>query len=607
MPKRRNQICGPIGAMQLSLARIGWKALHKFLCFEDLEGQQHDYLEIGPKMMAALCKRDWHHKLADKAAAKFGIMQGQRPDSHHLRRILIGKGPSHNALPPPVGGKAANHRDDCRCIKCVDYDKKEAEAKEWWTQRGLIINFVLGGVWDKKRIYDAGYLIDDLNCELCGEPDSLHHRLWHCKGTQELRNTMLTEAERAWLQPDAQHDCVTDLEGMRKWLAMKGWARHPAVGQPKPAQKGNEHEGDTQQLYGKQVIATDGHCSKLFHPSLNRASWSLVGVSFVDGGSEVDDEVSVSGPVWASLPQTSGAAERVAINAALMVADAVGIEDNFDLKVDNLGALNGLTKPAPWAQLRASFYAGLQRSMRSTRAFQNGIATGQHVYSHLKENDPDKVRAASLETQRAIEANERADAVASAAEAQHPALDTELLKQDKWAAQVATKVAKFAGAALLLFKAAGKHERAPKGERRERRRREAARTLEVAHRWAEIDGPKKFKWRCLDCWRWASSSASHRADCPGRPRGFAELEVQAPRAGHALVIMEPLSTGHPRIAICTKCGMMCSQGALPGGLLTTCLRHTPHSQYRTRLRRAEAGKHPERKIFGDDILYHAVG
>ena len=582
-PQKWYQIRGPVGAMQLSLSRIGWKATAKFLCFVDRTEQEHCLLEIGPKMLASLCKRDWHHMLAEKAANKMGMPAGERPDAHHLRSILIGNGPKHKDLPEPAGGRAPGHKEDCKCARCVDYEKKVEDAKEWRKQRGLAISFVLGGVWDKQRIYEAGYLIDDLTCELCGGMDTLHHRLWECTGTEEVRNRMLTKAEQNWLQPCAQHDHKHDQEAMRKWLALKGWARHPAAGQPKPAQGGNQCMGSMQEIFTKQVVATDGHCSKLFHPSLNRASWSAIGIDFVDGGTEVEDIATLTGPVWARLPQTSAAAERVAVHAALNMADQHAIEDAFEIKIDNLGALNGLVRPVPWQQLRASFYAGLQRSMRATETFQNKVATGKHITSHLKEKSPEIVANASLELKREIEANEKADEAATQAEAQHPPLDKELIKKDAWAAQVATKVAKYAGVALALFSAAGHHERAPKGERRERRRRAEERgcELRVAHRWVEIVGPKKFKWRCQDCWSWAASPSSHRGDCAGHPTGFDTLAVAAPRAGHALILMQPLGPLHPRIALCTKCGAMCSQGAEPARLLTTCVRHFTYTQYKT--------------------------
>ena len=45
MPKSWNHIRGPIGAVKLSLARIGWKAAESFLSFEGPDEMAHTFLD----------------------------------------------------------------------------------------------------------------------------------------------------------------------------------------------------------------------------------------------------------------------------------------------------------------------------------------------------------------------------------------------------------------------------------------------------------------------------------------------------------------------------------------------------------------------------------
>merc|ERR1712051_354614 len=171
------------------------------------------------------------------------------------------------------------------------------------------------------------YMIEDARCKMCLEAqDTLEHRLWCCKVTQPLRDKWFTKQQWRWLAPCDPKDYANEVEDMRKHLAAKGLVRHPAVGQPLPAQEGSSCTGDTRLLYKSQRVATDGHCDKMFHPSLARASWAVIGIT---GLSSADDTThTLAGPVWAGLPQTSAAAERVAIAAAVSTAEDYEVPSN---------------------------------------------------------------------------------------------------------------------------------------------------------------------------------------------------------------------------------------------------------------------------------------
>ena len=69
----------------------------------------------------------------------------------------------------------------------------------------------------------------------------------------------------------------------------------------------------------------------------------------------------------------------------LDVADQFEVEHTFGCIVVNKGALNMLARPPPWQRLKSSFYAGLQRTLRASRAFQEQRAQVEHAYSYFAE------------------------------------------------------------------------------------------------------------------------------------------------------------------------------------------------------------------------------
>ena len=60
-------------------------------------------------------------------------------------------------------------------------------------ERGIARTVMCGGVWAKERLNHAGYSLPDSACHLCGQKDSLHHRLWRCGAprVRELRSQVL--------------------------------------------------------------------------------------------------------------------------------------------------------------------------------------------------------------------------------------------------------------------------------------------------------------------------------------------------------------------------------------------------------------------------------
>ena len=462
-------------------------------------------------------------------------------------------------------------------------------------------NFVTGGVWDKPRLRAAGYDVPmaDMKCDLCEQPDSLEHRLWHCQATKTLRDSSFTQEEMQWLQ---HQDGEEPLEKVRKQLARKGLCRHPGIGQPQPAKDGWEVAGNTAELLASYRVAIDGHCSKEFHPSLNRASWSVVGWD-----PDESEDLHVAGPVWQGLPQTSAAAERVAMMALHQLADQnaqhlQGVAVN--VIVDNLGAMGMVSKPLPWSRLKQSHYAGLQRELRATAAYREGKVTTQHCMSHQeKKLTPEQLSRQSVETKHDRASNDKADEICNRASRQHPARDNDMFKKDKWAHGIACKVLIYAAQALDMYPQNVKHERRAKVSDRRRRM-----SLAIAHTWAELPMKKAMGWRCSTCWRWAATKDSVSTQCSGPPMQFHTIAEVAKRAGHQPVHLVPKQGANmPSLAVCTACAATSTQGSrCYSGLRGVCGRGaTNHKNVASMLKRAWAGMHPRKGRYGEEVYYNA--
>ena len=168
---------------------------------------------------------------------------------------------------------------------------------------------------------------------------------------------------------------------------------------------------------------------------------------------------------------------------------------------------------------------------------------------------------------------------------------------------VARRVLYLAGAALDLFPQQKKHDRR-QGEGGRERRVVPQQHVHVVHDLVEMPMQKKRHWRCKACWMWAATR-NDGAVCPGRPEHYDAIRFQAPRAGHNLVLLVPLDDGMPTVVICANCGALGSQGTRAwSNLLASCSGHFTHRQYRTKVNHAANGQHPDRRRFGDAVLFH---
>ena len=61
--------------------------------------------------------------------------------------------------------------------------------------KAVVQGWVTGGWWTADRQLAAGYLVDPY-CPHCpGKKDTIHHRLYACSITEELRSALLTEGQ----------------------------------------------------------------------------------------------------------------------------------------------------------------------------------------------------------------------------------------------------------------------------------------------------------------------------------------------------------------------------------------------------------------------------
>ena len=113
-------------------------------------------------------------------------------------------------------------------------------------------------------------------------------------------------------------------------------------------------------------------------------------------------------------------------------------------------------------KLSRSFYGGIQRQMRASRAWDLFVGKAKHIKSHR-----DISTAADDQDKADIIGNEEADTLAKQARLQqHEPLDEQLIKKDKQAFDTAKKALQLAGAVLQLWPDRPKHRRQPAAQRK---------------------------------------------------------------------------------------------------------------------------------------------
>ena len=384
-PRNWGDVCGPFSAMNLSLRRIGWKQI-SFATFRDHEGMHHNVADIGPKMFVSKLRSAWRYRTAQQAAkSRIATIVKAAPVGSRLTPANPHRA-AHNSPTLPgdsgeLGETGADSGEEAVDISCyigvpainttsssssqwVDAREKcgsntnneheeqqKAAVKEGKLtldlyhvtslinkkergqplleplQQSCMQNFVVGGVWTRSRLYEAGYDVDIL-CPLCQQaPDTIDHRLFHCSCSQEARDKL------KWGKGEGSWE-----EAKEHWMAKQGLAFDPSWQQPKPAESGNYNivyeeggpsgeqvaageppQGNFEEAFAQcRYLFTDGGCTKTWHPKLNRATWVVVA-----GTEDGRHLAACTGPVWANLPQTSPAGEYCAMAAACQLAKGI--------------------------------------------------------------------------------------------------------------------------------------------------------------------------------------------------------------------------------------------------------------------------------------------
>ena len=183
---------------------------------------------------------------------------------------------------------------------CFDVARRMANTKSFTAvERFSIKSIACCGVWTNDRARDSGFITDG-TCPLCGEADSLYHRMWSCNhpDVKAAREAVTTPKalRRVWRDPDKD-----------RWVTPA--LPHPADIAPRPsselmvkirASDDSILEGiPGDYTMGGGYVVMDGSCPRHIIKDLNRAGWCL---SLYDPGSE-QPRVTISGPVWDPLPQ----------------------------------------------------------------------------------------------------------------------------------------------------------------------------------------------------------------------------------------------------------------------------------------------------------------
>ena len=427
---------------------------------------------------------------------------------------------------------------------------------------------VSNAVWTKTRLRDAGYVVPDTLCELCGEAeDTLHHRLWLCCApcVMQARCAAATEA--------VMRDAVA--AGPTSTFFQHALLPHPSDVAPGPAASGIQwwsHNWPDDCGVGPQLggdVFADGHASRTGIDGMNRASWALVQLDH-DGS----DCAWVRGVVPACLPQAAQAAEFCAAAYAPKVCAWPS-----SLHDDCLNVVKEFSRPREtWGDERVAYAGCVRHALLSDPA--GNLISVEEVKAHQDVEDIDiAVRESFLAW-----GNHRADYHAGLAESLHPSANAET------SAHVAAELEKvrvvlavisvvlplwpFPIARHVRTAAAASKDRAPRV------------SFERAHRW--FRGPRYWTcWTCRSRTRSSCLPAPRRAQaCPGLSDHLARnAEVGM---GHVLV---EFRTASGAFTICSACGRYGSRYAR--GLASRCTGLTQTRRSAITWRRVfEKGQHP---------------
>lgn len=173
-------ITGPVSAMCRSLSSLGWhfKSAANPGCLVSSTGREIDILTSAPKSVALLIRQD-------------------------VERVRWEKAPQYSSIQPYPW------------IEPIVSLLNAKNKTDWGpVEKGMLRSVCAHGIWPAARLKEAGYQTDGL-C-LCGEPDTLGHRLYSCPITHGYRIQYNLAAELSQARLEQPHlsmwtDCLAPL------------------------------------------------------------------------------------------------------------------------------------------------------------------------------------------------------------------------------------------------------------------------------------------------------------------------------------------------------------------------------------------------------------
>ncbi len=266
LPSTWAAVRGPLGAAYLSIRRVGWTFATPFQLI-DAAGITINLKGTSPAMVAHRLRQDWNRLHLEGARRSLRMDDSLYIEFEASRALLLDR-------------------------------RISAQA------RGILNRYLTQTLWTCERLYHVGYDMVQ-GCPLCGHHrDDLHHRLFNCPATHELRLEHLHTEDVEYLRPHPH--------------LLFGCQVIPPVPRNRPADYGHLEycaytcdDKSIQEHFEGAVLYSDGSCNKLGHVSMHRAGWALV--KLTDTG---DLAAAIWGQVGDRLPQTSPASEFVAGLAA---------------------------------------------------------------------------------------------------------------------------------------------------------------------------------------------------------------------------------------------------------------------------------------------------
>ena len=504
---------GPVDAARLTASRLGWQWPQPWELIDDLGVTLH-LAEISPRML---------RKLGEAAARR----QLERQVSASLQR---------------QGWRAERGPVTAAAVQRVLAGKKLTEV-----EKGSLRAVVCSAVWPAARLAAAGYATS-AQCTRCGKAkDTIFHRVWECESTADLRvghDQLVKEAK----EQGESHPT----------FGLGGLMVNPSEHKPGPWAGSMQlgHAAGTEQKRCFQAaggpIYVDGSCVPHAIPELARAAWAAV---------QLDEQgklvASASGPVPAGWPQTSQAAEHLAMVHAVRNADPdctiVGDCQNV-VETARAGPC-----PHRWRQL---LYGGCWKT-----AWRSPAAKALLSFNKVKSHQAWEAMPEGPQRD-AARGNDAADFWAKHALTQHPrwSRDEEREVQLEWDRALA--------AAELTAKAVTRWPRAQRAPRLRReqqaaearqraqqrqQQRQAARAAKheehlrrhATHSWDTWKGVT----RCVVCLQ--QRKAADLAPCPEAPPKLLQLGHQAREYGHRLWAAAAVAASGREatpVAFCAECG-----------------------------------------------------